>query len=58
VVISEISEVKNGQAIVKLNCDNHLLLSRITAKSIQQLGLVVGQSVFAQIKGIALLGAA
>ena len=57
-VISEISEVKNGQAIVKLNCDNHLLLSRITAKSIQQLGLVVGQSVFAQIKGIALLGAA
>jgi len=57
VVISEISEVKNGQAIVKLNCDNHLLLSRITAKSIRQLGLVVGQSVFAQIKGIALLGA-
>lgn len=58
VVISEISEVKNGQAILKLNCDNHLLLSRITAKSIQQLGLTVGQSVFAQIKGIALLGAA
>ena len=58
VVISEISEVKNGQAILKLNCDNHLLLSRITAKSIQQLGLIVGQSVFAQIKGIALLGAA
>ena len=58
VVISEISEVTNGQAILKLNCDNHLLLSRITAKSIQQLGLTVGQSVFAQIKGIALLGAA
>lgn len=56
--ITAISEVKNGQAIVKLNCDNHLLLSRVTAKSIQQLGLIAGKSVFAQIKGIALLGAA
>ena len=56
--ITEISKAKNGQAIVKLNCDNHLLLSRITAKSITQLGLTSGQSVFAQIKGIALLGAA
>ena len=55
--IVEISEVKNGQAIVKLNCDNHLLLSRVTTKSIEQLGLTSGQSVFAQIKGIALLGA-
>ena len=56
--IIDISKAKNGQAIVKLNCDNHLLLSRITAKSITQLGLTIGQSVFAQIKGIALLGAA
>ncbi len=56
--IIAISDVKNGQAIIKLNCDNHLLLSRVTAKSIQQLGLIVGKPVFAQIKGIALLGAA
>ena len=58
VTITDISEVKNGQAIIKLTCDNHLLLSRLTVKSIQQLGLAPGQRVFAQIKGIALLGAA
>ncbi len=56
--IEEIAEVKNGQAIVRLNCDNHSLLARVTAKSIQQLRLAPGVNVFAQIKGIALLGAA
>jgi molybdate transport system ATP-binding protein len=58
VTITDISEVKNRQAIIKLTCDNHLILSRLTVKSIQQLGLAPGQRVFAQIKGIALLGAA
>lgn len=58
VTITDISEVKNGQAIIKLTCHNHILLSRLTAKSIQQLALAPGQRVFAQIKGIALLGAA
>ena len=56
-VIEEISAVNNGQVIIRLNCDRHALLSRITVKSLEQLQLNKGQQVYAQIKGIALLGA-
>lgn len=55
-VVEQISKPENGQVIVRLNCDNHSILSRITARSLEQLQLQTGQQVFAQIKGIALLG--
>lgn len=56
-VIEEISAIQNGQAVVKLRCDTQTLLSRVTVKSLQQLQLDIGKAVYAQIKGIALLGA-
>ena len=55
--ITDIINLGKGQSIVKLCCYRHTLLARLTNKSIEQLDLTKGTHVFAQIKGIAILGA-
>jgi molybdate transport system ATP-binding protein len=53
--IEQIAEDRPGQCLISLSGNGARLLSRITAKSVAQLGLESGQMVFAQIKGVALL---
>ena len=55
--ITDIIDLGKGQAILKLHCYQQILLARLTNKSIEQLKLNKGDHVFAQIKGIAILGA-
>ena len=45
-----------GQVMVALQAGDTPLLARITARSSQALGLVPGKAVFAQVKGVAVLG--
>ena len=45
-----------GQVMVQLDAAGTLLLARVTARSADALGLRVGQSLFAQVKGVAILG--
>ena len=45
-----------GQAMVKLDAGGTTLLARITQKSLDTLQLQPGKAVFAQVKGIAVLG--
>ena len=44
-----------SQVLVQLRCGDTLLLSRITARAVDALGLSVGQTVWAQVKSVALL---
>ncbi len=55
--IIDIIGLGKGQSIVKLRCYQQTLLARLTNKSIAQLELAKGDQIFAQIKGIAILGA-
>ncbi len=59
VLESTIVEIKDnevkGQSVVKLTVGNQFLLARISLYSKQQLSLVVGDVVFAQIKAVALV---
>ncbi len=43
-----------AQALVQLRCGSQLILSRVTQKAVHELDLSVGQSVWAQIKTVAL----
>lgn len=45
----------SSQCLVELDANGVSLLAQITRRSVDQLGLVVGQAVFAQIKSVALL---
>jgi molybdate transport system ATP-binding protein len=45
-----------GQVMVRLDAGGSPLLARITRKSADALALAVGQAVFAQVKGVAILG--
>ncbi|OAI86283.1 molybdenum ABC transporter ATP-binding protein [Pseudomonas putida] len=45
-----------AQMLVSLDADGHPLLARVTRYSCDQLGLQPGQKLWAQIKGVALLG--
>ncbi len=45
-----------GQVMVRLDAGGSPLLARITRKSAEELALAVGQPVFAQVKGVAILG--
>jgi len=54
-VVTEIAEEAKGQVIVQLNAGGSTLLSRLTAKSARELQLQLGQRVFAQVKGAAVL---
>ncbi len=45
-----------GQIMVRLDCSGTPLLARITAKSADALGLEVSQRLWAQVKGVAIVG--
>ena len=54
--IAHIYDPGNGaSAVVKLNCGNQFLLALITRKSLQEMRFQIGEPVFAQIKGVALM---
>ena len=42
-------------AVVVVRCGNQQILARITRKSLSDMKLTVGQQIFAQIKGVALI---
>jgi molybdate transport system ATP-binding protein len=52
--IDAISTEETGSSTIRLLAGEQVLLSRITRKSAEQLGLRVGMQVFAQVKSIAL----
>lgn len=59
ILVAQIAEMQEEDAYrvnVRLKVgDGHVLLSRITRRSRDQLGLVVGMQVFAQVKSVALM---
>lgn len=54
--IDDIVQYSASQSIVKLSCSTQTLLSLVTNKSVSELSLTTGQQVFAQLKGVAVLG--
>ena len=56
VKIIGISESGLGQSIIKLSNREQDFIAKLTNKSVQKLSLKIGDEVFAQIKGIAILG--
>lgn len=55
-VVEAINAEQAGSVTVSLRIGDNILLSRITSKSVEQLALRAGMSVFAQVKSIALSG--
>ena len=55
-VVAERADDDHGRSLLRLDIGGAMLLSRITRRSAEQLGLVPGRPVHAQIKGVALLG--
>ena len=54
--IEDIHDPGTGaSAVVKLKCGNQFLLALITRKSLQELRVEIGEPIFAQIKGVALM---
>ncbi len=53
--ITDIHQEGESQVLVKLNANGAPLLARITRKSCHKLGLHIGQTVFVQIKSVAIL---
>ncbi|MDH5737128.1 MAG: molybdenum ABC transporter ATP-binding protein [Gammaproteobacteria bacterium] len=51
--IESISVTDRSRALISLKTGNQYLLARITRQSLDRLGLIKGQSVFAQIKSVA-----
>ena len=56
VTVTSLSPDSPGQLMLGLDANGSTLLARITRKSADALGLVPGSQVFAQIKGVAVLG--
>lgn len=56
VTVTGISADSPGQVMVGLDASGHPLLARITQKSLEALQLQAGSQVFAQVKGVAVLG--
>ncbi len=54
--ISAIDQQESGRSLVSLDIGGASVLARITQKSTEQLSLSTGMKVFAQVKGIAMLG--
>jgi molybdate transport system ATP-binding protein len=54
--VTAISNDSPGQVMVALNAGGATLLARITQKSLEALNLQTGSPVFAQVKGVAVLG--
>ena len=55
-IVADIAGDSYGQIMVALDASGVRLLSRITRKSASMLALEVGKPVFAQVKGVAVLG--
>lgn len=59
VIATTIEDIRDpgtgASAVVKLKCGNQFLIALITRKSLQELRFEIGESVFAQIKGVALM---
>ena len=53
--ISDIETCGGSRVLVQLAVGDQYLLARITRKSVDALGLAVGDEVFAQVKSVALL---
>ena len=53
--VAELSVDAAGQMMIGLDANGTRLLARITRKSCEAMGLAPGSTVFAQIKGIAIL---
>ena len=53
--VVNLSPDSDGQVLIELNVKGTHLLSRITSKSVNTLKLDTGKSVFAQVKGIAVI---
>lgn len=56
VTVTSVATDSPGQAMVVLNAGGSTLLARITQKSVDALHLAPGKAVFAQVKGVAVLG--
>ena len=56
VSVVELSPDSPGQVMVRLDANGSTLLARITARSVNQLKLAPGMALFAQVKGVAILG--
>ena len=56
VTIVALSPESPGQVMVQLDADGSVLLARVTARSVDVLKLEVGKRVYAQVKGVAILG--
>ena len=54
--VTELSQDSPGQVMLRLNVEGCQLLARISAKSVDALHLAPGQTVYAQIKGVAIVG--
>ena len=54
--ISAIVDESGSHVLLQINSQNDLLLARITKKSFQQLDLNIGQSIYMQIKAVAIHG--
>ena len=54
-VVLDVLQEGSSQAMVRLNISGAVILSRVTQKSVQSLGLKPGAKVYAQIKGVAVL---
>ena len=54
--ISAIVDESGSHVLLQINSRNDLLLARITKKSFQQLDLNIGQSIYMQIKAVAIHG--
>ncbi|MCX4193648.1 molybdenum ABC transporter ATP-binding protein [Methylophaga sp. OBS1] len=54
-VIESMANEGPAQKLVRLNAGGQIILSRITAKSADQLALVPGMTVFAQVKAVSLM---
>ncbi len=55
VTLAEIDAGGTGRVMLRLALGSQYLLARITRKSAVELGLAVGDALFAQIKSVALL---
>ena len=56
VTVTALSIDSPGQVMVQLDAGGSALLARVTARSVDALALEVGKPVFAQVKGVAILG--
>ena len=54
-LVDGIDVASAGELLVALDAAGTALLARITRRSCQQLALAVGDTVFAQVKGVALV---